>query len=131
MVEQTITTSYLPLPDVQWPSNARQTRRSRALFLMVGQAPEAHRTVRTVRRYTHGNDVPGLRVLARRAHAGGFLKKRIKMGGGGVRFYIICIDETSLQAFMVRKYCRSPLGKQCTINTHSQEVFKKYPLTVL
>lgn len=39
---------------------------------------------------------------------------------------IVCIDETSLQAFMVRKYCRSPIGKRCTIKTHSQEVFKKY-----
>ena len=39
---------------------------------------------------------------------------------------IVCIDETSLKAFMVRKYCRSPLGKRCTIKTHSQEVFKKY-----
>ena len=34
--------SYLPPTDVQWPSNARQTRRSRALFLTAGQAPEAH-----------------------------------------------------------------------------------------
>ena len=45
--------SYLPPTDVQWPSNARQTRCPRARFPMVGQAPEAHPTVRTVRRYIH------------------------------------------------------------------------------
>ena len=39
---------------------------------------------------------------------------------------MISIDETSLGLFMVRSYCRSRLGKRCTIKTHSQEVFKKY-----
>jgi transposase len=39
---------------------------------------------------------------------------------------IICIDETSLNSFMVRKHCRSKLGKRCILKTHSQEVFKKY-----
>ena len=32
---------------------------------------------------------------------------------------IICIDETSLQAFMVRNYCRSPLGKRCVVKMKS------------
>lgn len=39
---------------------------------------------------------------------------------------IICIDETSLNAFMVRKYCREKIGKRCVVKTTSQEVFKKY-----
>lgn len=39
---------------------------------------------------------------------------------------IISIDETSLGSFMVRKYCRSKIGKRCVLKTHSQEVFKKY-----
>lgn len=39
---------------------------------------------------------------------------------------IICIDETSLQAFMARKYCRNIIEKRCIIKTESQEVFKKY-----
>ena len=39
---------------------------------------------------------------------------------------IICIDETSLNAFMVRKYCRGKIGKRCVVKTTSQEVFKKY-----
>ena len=59
----------------------RKTRRSRARFLMVGQAPEAHPNgTNGTSIHTHGNDIPGLRVLARRTHAGCFLKKRIKMG---------------------------------------------------
>ena len=39
---------------------------------------------------------------------------------------IICIDETPLNAFMVRKYCREKIGKRCVVKTTSQEVFKKY-----
>lgn len=39
---------------------------------------------------------------------------------------IICIDETSLNSFMVRKYCREKIGKRCVVKTTSQEVFKKY-----
>lgn len=39
---------------------------------------------------------------------------------------IICIDETSLQSFMTRKYCRNRMGKRCIIKTQSQEVFKRY-----
>lgn len=39
---------------------------------------------------------------------------------------IISIDETSLNSFMIRNYCRSEIGKRCIIKTHSQEVFKKY-----
>jgi transposase len=39
---------------------------------------------------------------------------------------IICIDETSLNSYQVRKYCYSDEGKRCIIKTHNQEVFKKY-----
>ena len=39
---------------------------------------------------------------------------------------IISIDETSLNAYEVRKHCYETIGKRCVIKTHSQEVFKKY-----
>lgn len=39
---------------------------------------------------------------------------------------IICVDETSLNSYEVRKHCYSDLGKRCVIKTTSQEVFKKY-----
>ena len=39
---------------------------------------------------------------------------------------IISIDETSLNAYEVRKHCYETIGKKCVIKTHSQEVFKKY-----
>ena len=39
---------------------------------------------------------------------------------------IICIDETSLNAYEVRKHCYGKLGKRCVIKTKSQDVFKKY-----
>ena len=39
---------------------------------------------------------------------------------------IISIDETSLNAYEVRKYCYSKLGKRCVVKTTSQQVFKKY-----
>ena len=39
---------------------------------------------------------------------------------------IICIDETSLNSFMIRRKCYEDLGKRCVVKTHSQEVFKKY-----
>jgi transposase-like protein len=39
---------------------------------------------------------------------------------------IICIDETSLNAYEVRKHCYEKIGKRCTVKTTSQEVFKKY-----
>lgn len=39
---------------------------------------------------------------------------------------MISIDETSLGSFMVRKYCRSKIGKRCVLKTHNQEVFKKF-----
>lgn len=39
---------------------------------------------------------------------------------------IISIDETSLNAYEVRKYCYSKLGKRCVVKTKSQQVFKKY-----
>jgi transposase len=39
---------------------------------------------------------------------------------------IISIDETSLNAYEVRKKCYNDIGKRCVIKTHSQEVFKKY-----
>lgn len=39
---------------------------------------------------------------------------------------IICIDETSLNAFMVRRYCHEKIGWRCIVKTTSQKVFKKY-----
>lgn len=39
---------------------------------------------------------------------------------------IISIDETSLNAYEVRKHCYEIIGKRCTIKTTNQEVFKKY-----
>jgi len=39
---------------------------------------------------------------------------------------LICIDETSLNSYEVRKHCYEKIGKRCTIKTSSQEVFKKY-----
>jgi hypothetical protein len=39
---------------------------------------------------------------------------------------IICIDETSLNSFMIRRKCYEELGKRCVVKTESQEVFKKY-----
>ena len=39
---------------------------------------------------------------------------------------IICIDETSLNSFMIRSKCYEELGKRCVVKTESQEVFKKY-----
>lgn len=39
---------------------------------------------------------------------------------------IISIDETSLNAYEVRKHCYETIGKRCVIKTHSQDVFKKY-----
>lgn len=39
---------------------------------------------------------------------------------------IICVDETSISGLQKRKHCYNNLGKKCTIQTQSQEVFKKY-----
>jgi transposase len=39
---------------------------------------------------------------------------------------IICIDETSLNAFLIRKYGYSKKGTRCIIQTNNQNVFKKY-----
>jgi hypothetical protein len=39
---------------------------------------------------------------------------------------IICIDETSLNSFMIRRKCYEELGKRREVKTESQEVFKKY-----
>ena len=39
---------------------------------------------------------------------------------------IISIDETSLNAYEIRKHCYETIGKRCIVKTHSQEVFKKY-----
>ena len=39
---------------------------------------------------------------------------------------IICIDETSLNAYETRKHCYEKIGKRCTVKTDNQEVFKKY-----
>jgi len=39
---------------------------------------------------------------------------------------IICIDETSLKSFTVRKKGRSKIGIRCVVETTNQQVFKKY-----
>lgn len=39
---------------------------------------------------------------------------------------IICIDETTLNAFLIRKYDCSKKGTRCIIQTNNQNVFKKY-----
>lgn len=39
---------------------------------------------------------------------------------------IICIDETSINSYEIRKHCYNKLGKRCVIKTTDQEVFKKY-----
>ena len=39
---------------------------------------------------------------------------------------VICVDETSISGLQKRKHCYNDLGKRCTIQTQSQEVFKKY-----
>jgi len=39
---------------------------------------------------------------------------------------IICLDETSISGLQKRHHCYNDLGKQCIIETNSQEVFKKY-----
>jgi transposase len=39
---------------------------------------------------------------------------------------IICIDETSINSFEIRKHCYNKLGKRCVIKTENQEVFKKF-----
>ena len=58
------------------------------------------------------------------------IKKQIKTFYSEVKKYslddIICIDETSLNSFMIRKKCYEELGKRCVVKTESQEVFKKY-----
>ncbi len=58
------------------------------------------------------------------------IKNQIKEFYSKVKQYslynIICIDETSLNSFMVRRKCYEELGKRCVVKTESQEVFKKY-----
>ena len=39
---------------------------------------------------------------------------------------LICIDETSLNSYEVRKHYYNKSGKRCIIKTESKEVFKKY-----
>ena len=56
------------------------------------------------------------------------IKELIKIFYNEIKKYklddIICIDETSLNSYQVRKYCYSDEGKRCIIKTHNQEVFK-------
>ena len=58
------------------------------------------------------------------------IKNQIKEFYSKVKQYslddIICIDETSLNSFMIRRKCYEELGKRCVVKTDSQEVFKKY-----
>ena len=56
------------------------------------------------------------------------IKNQIKEFYNKVKQYklddIICIDETSLNSFMIRRKCYEELGKRCVVKTESQ-VFKK------
>jgi len=58
------------------------------------------------------------------------IKNQIKEFYNKVKQYklddIICIDETSLNSFMIRRKCYEELGKRCVVKTENQEVFKKY-----
>ena len=58
------------------------------------------------------------------------IKNQIKEFYSKVKQYsfdnIICIDETSLNSFMIRNKCYEEIGKRCVVKTESQEVFKKY-----
>ena len=58
------------------------------------------------------------------------IKNQIKEFYSKVKQYslddIICIDETSLNSFMIRRKCYEELGKTCVVKMDSQEVFKKY-----
>jgi hypothetical protein len=58
------------------------------------------------------------------------IKNQIKEFYNKVKQYslddIICIDEISLNSFMIRRKCYEELGKRCVVKTESQEVFKKY-----
>ena len=58
------------------------------------------------------------------------IKNQIKEFYSKVKQYslddIICIDETSLNSFMIRRKCYEELEKRCVVKTESQEVFKKY-----
>ena len=38
---------------------------------------------------------------------------------------IICIDETSLNSFMIRRKCYEELGKRCVVKTENQESIQK------
>ena len=57
------------------------------------------------------------------------IKKEIKEFYEEVKKYdindIICLDETSLNAFQVRKHCYETVGKRCVIKTTSQQVFSE------
>lgn len=58
------------------------------------------------------------------------IKKNLKKFYEKIKNYelknIICIDETSISGLQKRKHCYNNLGKRCTIETQSQDVFKKY-----
>ena len=43
---------------------------------------------------------------------------------------IICLDETSIQPYMVPEYCRSRLGNRCIDKTDNNFVFRKFTLLV-
>jgi transposase len=43
---------------------------------------------------------------------------------------IICLDETSIQPYMVPEYCRSRLGVKCVDKTDDNFVFRKFTLLV-
>ena len=58
------------------------------------------------------------------------IKNQIKEFYSKVKQYrlddIICIDETTLNSFMIRRKCYEELGKRCVVKTDIKEVFKKY-----
>lgn len=43
---------------------------------------------------------------------------------------IICLDETSIQLYMMLEYCRSKIGKKCIDKTDNNFVFRKFTLLV-
>ena len=53
------------------------------------------------------------------------IKNKIKEFYSKIKQYslddIICIDETSLNSFMIRRKCYEELGKICVIKTESQD----------
>jgi len=43
---------------------------------------------------------------------------------------IICIDETSINSFMIRIKCYEELGKRCIVKTENQDVLDEIPIHI-